>query len=148
GRGMPMRQDWDARDDLANNHRQRCAETDKPTAVLLQDLKQRGLLRDTLVVWGEEFGRMPIFQSDIRRDHNPHAFLMWLASGGVKAGFSYGSSDELGYKPAENTVTVHDFHATLLHLLGLDHKQLTYEHDGRSFRLTDVSGRVAQEILA
>jgi Protein of unknown function (DUF1501) len=139
---------WDAHDALEVNHRQRCEETDKPIAGLLQDLKQRGLLKDTLVIWGAEFGRMPISQGSDGRDHNPNAFLMWLAGGGVKAGFSYGASDDLGYMPAKDPVSVHDFHATLLHLLGLDHKRLSYEHDGRSFRLTDVSGRVVEEILA
>jgi hypothetical protein len=139
---------WDAHDALELNHRQRCAETDKPIAGLLQDLKQRGLLKDTLVVWGAEFGRMPISQGGNGRDHNPNAFLMWMAGGGVKAGFSYGASDDLGYLPAENPVSVHDFHATVLHLLGLDHKRLTFEHDGRSVRLTDVAGRVVTEILA
>jgi hypothetical protein len=139
---------WDAHDALESNHRERCHETDKPIAGLLQDLKQRGLLKDTLVIWGAEFGRMPISQGSDGRDHNPNAFLMWLAGGGVKAGFSHGASDDLGYMPAKDPVSVHDFHATLLHLLGLDHKRLTYEHDGRSFRLTDVSGRVVEEILA
>jgi hypothetical protein len=142
------RANWDAHSALELNHRQRCSETDKPIAGLLQDLKQRGLLKDTLVVWGSEFGRMPISQGGDGRDHNPNAFLMWLAGGGVKAGFSYGASDDLGYLPASNPVSVHDFHATLLHLLGLDHKRLTFEHDGRSVRLTDVSGRVVEEILA
>ena len=142
------RANWDGHSALQLNHRQRCSETDKPIAGLLQDLKQRGLLKDTLVVWGAEFGRMPISQGGDGRDHNPNAFLMWMAGGGVKAGFSYGASDDLGYLPAENPVSVHDFHATLLHLLGLDHKRLTYEHDGRSMRLTDVSGCVVHEILA
>ncbi len=139
---------WDAHADLEGNHRRLCAETDKPIAGLLQDLGQRGLLKETLVVWGAEFGRMPISQDSNGRDHNPEAFLMWLAGGGVKAGFSFGASDDLGYKPAADPVSVADFHATLLHLLGLDHKRLTYEHDGRSVRLTDVSGRVVREILA
>jgi hypothetical protein len=142
------RANWDAHSALELNHRQRCSETDKPIAGLLQDLKQRGLLKDTLVIWGAEFGRMPISQGSDGRDHNPNAFLMWLAGGGVKAGFSYGASDDLGYLAAENPVSVHDFHATILHLLGLDHKRLTFDHDGRSMRLTDVSGRVVNEILA
>jgi arylsulfatase A-like enzyme len=142
------RVNWDAHADLAGNHRERCAETDKPIAGLLQDLKQRGLLKDTLVIWGAEFGRMPISQDGNGRDHNPHAFLMWLAGGGVKAGFSHGASDDLGYLPAADPVSVHDFHATILHLLGLDHKRLTFEHDGRSMRLTDVAGRVVTEIFA
>jgi hypothetical protein len=142
------RANWDGHAGLELNHRQRCAETDKPIAGLLKDLKQRGLLKDTLVVWGSEFGRMPISQDGDGRDHNPNAFLMWMAGGGVKAGVSYGASDDLGYLPAENPFSVHDFHATLLHLLGLDHKRLTYEHDGRSMRLTDVSGRVVHEILS
>jgi Protein of unknown function (DUF1501) len=142
------RLNWDGHINLADNHRRFCGETDRPIAGLLQDLKQRGLLDDTLVIWGSEFGRMPISQDGTGRDHNPHAFTMFLAGGGVKAGFSYGASDDLGYKAAEDAVSVHDFHATILHLLGLDHTRLTFEHDGRSFRLTDVAGRVLHDILA
>jgi hypothetical protein len=139
---------WDAHSAIELNHRQRCAEVDKPIAGLLQDLQQRGMLKDTLVIWGAEFGRMPISQGSDGRDHNPNAFLMWLAGGGLKPGISFGASDDIGYMPAADSVSVHDFHATLLYLLGLDHKKLTYEHDGRSMRLTDVSGRVINEIIA
>ena len=133
---------------LADNHRDFCRETDLPTAGLLADLSQRGLLDQTLVIWAAEFGRMPVSQDRDGRDHNPHAFSLWMAGGGTKAGVSYGASDELGHKPAENAVHVHDFHATVLHLMGLDHERLTFQHHGRSFRLTDVSGRVIREVLA
>jgi hypothetical protein len=142
------RLNWDGHLNLAENHRRFCAETDRPIAGLLQDLKRRGLLEDTLVVWGSEFGRMPISQDGTGRDHNPHAFTMFLAGGGIKGGTSYGSSDDLGYLAAENPVTVNDFHATLLHLLGIDHTRLTFEHEGRSVRLTDVAGQVIHDIIA
>jgi hypothetical protein len=142
------RLNWDAHQDLADNHRRFCAETDQPIAALLTDLKQRGLLDSTLVIWGAEFGRMPVSQDGNGRDHNPHGFLMWLAGGGVRGGVRYGQTDELGYKPVDKPVSVHDFHATVLHLLGLDHTRLTYEHNGRRFRLTDVSGRMVKDILA
>jgi hypothetical protein len=142
------RLNWDAHQDLAENHRQFCAETDKPIAGLITDLKRRGLLDETLVIWGAEFGRMPVSQDGNGRDHNPHGFLIWLAGGGVKPGISYGATDELGYKPRERPVSIPDFHATILHLLGLDHTRLTYHHNGRDFRLTDVSGRVVKEIVA
>ena len=124
------RLNWDGHQKLADNHQNFCRETDKPIAGLLQDLKQRGLLKDTLVVWGSEFGRMPISQDNDGRDHNPHAFTMWLAGGGVKGGFTYGASDDLGYKAAENSLNIHDFHATLLHLLGLDHQALDFRARG------------------
>ena len=118
-------------------------------AALLRDLKQRGLLEDTLVVWCTEFGRMPMFQvGTYGRDHNPYGFTCWLAGGGVKAGYSYGATDEFGFKAQENVLTPHDFHATILHLLGLDHEALTFYHNGIQRRLTDVHGRVIQEILA
>ena len=142
------RLNWDAHLKLVENHRRFCGETDVPIAGLLRDLKQRGLLKDTLVIWGSEFGRMPISQDGDGRDHNPHAFTMWLAGGGIKGGVKHGSSDDLGYKAAENAVSINDLHATILHQLGLDHKQLTYEHDGRSIRLTDVAGQVIKEIVA
>ena len=122
---------------------------DKPTAGLLIDLRQRGLLDDTLVVWCTEFGRMPTFQKGAKgRDHNPAGFTCWMAGAGVKKGFSHGATDEFGYKSIENVVTVHDFHATLLHLLGLDHERLTYYHNGLERRLTDVHGEVVQAVLA
>ncbi len=140
-------EEWDAHNDLADNHGQRCHETDQPIAGLLTDLKQRGLLDSTLVVWGGEFGRMPISEKGNGRDHNPHGFLVWMAGGGIKGGASLGATDEIGWKAAESPVSVHDLHATILHLLGLDHKRLTYLHDGRHFRLTDVEGEVLHEIL-
>jgi hypothetical protein len=139
---------WDAHQGLEENHRQLCRETDRPMAGLLTDLKRRGLLDATLVIWGTEFGRMPVSQDGDGRDHNPEGFLMWLAGGGIKPGLSYGATDELGHRAVDRPVSVHDFHATVLHLLGLDHKRLTYEHNGRSFRLTDVHGNVVEDILA
>ncbi len=140
--------EWDAHASLQKNHDARCAETDKPVAALLQDLKQRGLLQDTLVIWGGEFGRMPVSEQGAGRDHNPGAFVTWMAGAGIKPGMSYGESDEIGWKAAVDPVSVHDLHATMLHLLGLHHKKLTYEHNGRPFRLTDVEGNVLTKILA
>ncbi len=140
--------DWDAHAALELNHNSRCAETDVPIAGLLTDLKRRGLLDSTLVVWGGEFGRLPVSQGGNGRDHNPHGFLVWLAGGGIKGGVSYGETDDIGYKVASDPVSVHDLHATILHLLGLDHKRLTYRLNGREFRLTDVSGEVLTKILA
>ncbi len=140
--------DWDAHNALRNNHDARCAETDVPIAGLLTDLKRRGLLDSTLVVWGGEFGRMPVSQAGDGRDHNPHGFLVWMAGGGIKGGVRYGETDDLGYKAASDPVSVHDLHATILHLLGLDHKRLTFRLSGRDFRLTDVSGEVLTKILA
>jgi hypothetical protein len=139
---------WDAHENLKKNHDARCEETDVPIAGLLKDLKRRGLLETTLVVWGGEFGRMPVSQGGLGRDHNPHGFLVWMAGGGVRGGTSYGELDELGYKIARDPVSVPDLHATILHLLGMDHRRLTYLHNGRRYRLTDVSGRVIEEILA
>ena len=124
-------------------------EVDKPIAALLTDLEQRGLLEETLVVWGGEFGRQPVSQSKQRgRDHNPKGFTTWLAGGGVKRGFAHGSTDELGFQAVAGKVHMHDLHATILHLLGIDHEQLTFRYSGRDFRLTDVAGRVVNEILA
>ncbi len=140
--------EWDAHGNLRKNHTERAAESDQPTAALLADLEARGLLDSTLVVWGGEFGRMPVSESANGRDHNPYGFLMWMAGGGIKAGASYGSTDEIGYKAVENPTSVHDIHATILHLLGIDHMRLTYVHNGRRFRLTDVAGNVIREILA
>ena len=117
-------------------------------AGLLADLKRRGLLEDTLVWWGSEFGRTPFSQNNDGRDHNPRGFTTWLAGGGVKRGFAYGSTDEFGFAAVENKVHMHDLHATILHALGLDHEKLTYRHAGRDFRLTDVHGRVVNEIFA
>jgi uncharacterized protein (DUF1501 family) len=128
-------------------HEKNAREVDKPIAGLLQDLKARGLLQDTLVLWGGEFGRTPTAQGNDGRDHNPEGFTMWMAGGGVKPGFRHGQTDEYGYYAVENRVHIHDLHATLLHLLGLDHEKLTYRYNGRDFRLTDVSGHVVKEIL-
>ena len=139
---------WDAHGNLKENHDRQCAQTDQPIAALLADLKQRGLLDTTLVVWGGEFGRLPTHQGSDGRDHNPFGFTMWIAGGGVRGGLAYGATDEFGYAAVENKVHVHDLHATILHLLGLNHEQLTYHHLGRNFRLTDVEGRVVKEILS
>jgi hypothetical protein len=139
---------WDQHGDLRKGHSRNSLEVDQPIAGLLQDLKRRGLLDDTLVLWGGEFGRTPVAQGDNGRDHNPQGFTMWLAGGGVRGGMTYGSTDDYGYFAVENRVHFHDLHATLLHLLGLDHTRLTYRHAGREFRLTDVHGRVVKEIFA
>jgi len=140
---------WDGHKELYKQYSQHGPVLDKPTAGLLIDLKQRGLLEDTLVVWCTEFGRMPTFQKGAQgRDHNPSGFTSWMAGAGVKRGFSYGATDEFGYKAAENVVTVHDFHATILHLLGLDHERLTYYHNGLERRLTDVDGHVVHDVLS
>jgi hypothetical protein len=138
---------WDAHGDLRNNHSTMARRVDKPVAGLLRDLKQRGLLDDTLVVFGTEFGRTPAAQGTDGRDHHPHAFSIWLAGGGVKGGVTHGATDEFGYYVAEGRVTIPDFHATILHLLGLDHTRLTFRHAGRDFRLTDVHGEVVRAIL-
>ena len=139
---------WDQHSDLYHGHSKNAAEVDKPIAGLLSDLKSRGLLDDTLVLWGGEFGRTPTSQGNNGRDHNPHGFTMWLAGGGVKGGFAYGATDDYGYYAVEDKMHVHDLHATLLHLLGLDHEKLTYRYAGRDFRLTDVAGRVARKIFS
>lgn len=139
---------WDQHSQLKQKHTELAGEVDRPIAGLLTDLKQRGLLDDTLVIWGAEFGRTPTAQGKDGRDHNPHAFTYWMAGGGVKRGFSYGRSDEFGFYAAEDKVHVHDFHATVLHLLGIDHEQLTYRYGGRDFRLTDVEGRVIDDLFA
>jgi hypothetical protein len=147
--GMDNEKSWDGHQNIVANHRGFAAETDKPIAALLTDLESRGLLDSTLVIWGGEFGRLPLVQKGgTGRDHNPHAFTMWLAGGGVKGGVTHGATDEIGHKSVEDRVSVHDFHATLLHLLGFDHKRLTYRYNGRDFRLTDVSGNVVQSVLA
>ncbi len=138
---------WDQHSDLKKGHEKNAREVDRPIAGLLADLKQRGLLEDTLVMWGGEFGRTPTAQGKDGRDHNPEGFTMWMAGGGVKGGFRYGATDEYGYYAVEDKMHVHDLHATLLHLLGLDHERLTYRYAGRDFRLTDVSGSVAHRIL-
>ncbi len=140
---------WDQHANLKRDHERNAREVDTPIAGLLTDLKQRGLLKDTLVLWGGEFGRTPTAQGGMDgRDHNPHGFTMWLAGGGAKAGFSYGATDDYGYRAAENKVHMHDLHATLLHFLGINHKQLTYRYAGRDYRLTDVKGNVVKDIVA
>ncbi len=139
---------WDQHSDLRAKHAELARQVDRPIAGLLQDLKARGLLDETLVIWGGEFGRTPTAQGKDGRDHNPHAFTYWFAGGGVKKGFTYGASDDYGFYAAEDKMHVHDFHATLLHLLGIDHERLTYRYGGRDFRLTDVHGRVVHEIAA
>ena len=139
---------WDQHSDLKKGHDKNALEVDRPIAALLKDLKARGLLQDTLVLWGGEFGRTPTAQGKNGRDHNPEGFTMWLAGGGVKGGFQYGATDDYGYYAVENKMHIHDLHATLLHLLGIDHERLTYQYAGRNFRLTDVAGRVAHEIIA
>jgi hypothetical protein len=148
--GMENQRSWDGHNDIQGNHSGFANETDKPIGALLTDLEQTGLLRDTLVIWGGEFGRLPVAQKSAKpgRDHNPHAFTFWLAGGGAKGGFSYGATDEIGHKAAENRVTVHDLHATILHLLGLNHERLTFRYNGRDFRLTDVAGNVIHDIIA
>ena len=139
---------WDGHNNIETNHRSCAAATDKPAAALLADLKARGMLQDTLVIWGGEFGRTSDSQGSLGRDHNPHAFTIWMAGGGVKGGFHYGRTDDFGYKSVENRVHVNDLHATLLHLLGLNHEKLTFRYSGRDFRLTDVAGNVIHDILA
>jgi hypothetical protein len=139
---------WDQHENLKRDHEQNAAEVDKPIAALLKDLKARGLLQDTLVLWAGEFGRTPTAQGSDGRDHNPEAFTIWMAGGGVKPGLSYGATDDYGYYSVVNKVHFHDLHATILHLLGLDHLKLTYRYAGRDFRLTDVHGNVVKDILA
>jgi hypothetical protein len=148
--GMENQLSWDGHIDILGNHTGFAQETDVPVAGLLADLEARGLLDSTLVIWGGEFGRLPVAQKGPKpgRDHNPHAFTVWLAGGGVKGGTLYGQTDEIGLKAAVDRVSVHDLHATILHLMGLDHTKLTYRYNGRDFRLTDVSGEVVKAILA
>lgn len=139
---------WDAHDDLKKNHDLHCLETDRPIAALISDLKQRGLLDTTLVVWGGEFGRSPVAENGKGRDHHPKGFSMWMCGGGIRGGLVYGATDEFGYAAIEQRVSVPDLHATILHQLGLHHEQLTYRHSGRDYRLTDVSGRVVSKLIA
>ena len=138
---------WDQHAGLKADHEKNAREVDRPIAALLSDLKQRGLLDDTLVLWGGEFGRTPTAQGNDGRDHNPYGYSMWMAGGGVKGGLTYGATDDYGYYAVQDRVHVHDLHATMLHLLGLDHTRLTYQHAGRNFRLTDVHGHVLHKIL-
>jgi hypothetical protein len=147
--GMENERSWDGHQDIKSNHAGFAQETDRPIAALLTDLKSRGLLDSTLVIWNGEFGRLPIVQKGgTGRDHNPHAFTTWMTGGGVKGGVHHGQTDEFGFKAVENRVSVNDLHATILHLLGLEHTKLTYRYNGRDFRLTDVAGNVVQEILS
>lgn len=144
GNGQP----WDTHSKHNESVQNLCKDIDQPTAALLADLKQRGMLEDTLVVWGGEFGRTPTTENGDGRDHNHHGFTMWMAGGGVRGGMTYGETDEFGFRAVENKVHVHDLHATILHLLGLDHEKLTFHYSGRDYRLTDVYGRVVNEIIA
>jgi len=139
---------WDQHNNLSTALADRAEGCDKPIAGLLQDLKQRDLLKDTLVIWGGEFGRTPAAQNGDGRNHNNKGYTTWMAGGGVKGGYSHGATDEHGYESVEGNCHIHDWHATILHLLGLDHKQLTYRYAGRDFRLTNVYGNVLKEILA
>jgi len=147
--GGHLEETWDAHESVAKNHGRHAAETDQPIAALLADLEERGLLATTLVVWGGEFGRMPFSEGPGKpgRNHNPYGFAMWMAGGGVRGGMAYGATDDFGFAAVENRVHVHDLHATILHLLGLDHTRLTYFHAGRDERPTDVYGRVIDDIL-
>jgi hypothetical protein len=147
--GMENERSWDGHQDIVKNHAGFGQETDTPISGLILDLASRGLLESTLIVCCGEFGRLPIVQKGgTGRDHNPHAFTTWMCGGGTKPGISYGSTDEIGFKAAENRVSIHDLHATILHLLGMDHERLTYRFQGRDFRLTDVEGNVVREVLA
>lgn len=147
--GMENDLSWDGHSNIQKNHGAFALETDQPIAGLLADLESRSLLESTLVIWGGEFGRLPIVQKGNNgRDHNPHAFTVWMAGGGVKGGVHFGATDEIGFKAVEDRVSVNDLHATILHLIGLDHKKLTYRYNGRDFRLTDVAGNVVEKILA
>jgi hypothetical protein len=146
--GGPVSIQWDAHKDLKDNHEKMCGLTDQPIAALLRDLKARGLLESTLVIWGSEFGRLPTSQSGNGRDHNPYGFTMWFAGGGVKGGQAIGETDEIGLRPAGQAYTMRDFHATILHALGLDQHQLWYLHNGRHEKLTDFGGQVMREVFA
>ncbi|MEZ6041229.1 MAG: DUF1501 domain-containing protein [Planctomycetaceae bacterium] len=139
---------WDQHGGLYDGHTKNCLAVDQPISALLTDLKQRGMLEDTLVVWGGEFGRTPIVQGSNGRDHNPQGFCMWMAGGGTKGGLAYGNTDDYGYYSVENRVHVHDLHATILHLLGINHLDLTYRYAGRDFRLTDIYGEVVHDVIA
>jgi uncharacterized protein (DUF1501 family) len=139
---------WDAHTDLNGNHTRFCRESDQPIAGFIKDLKRRGLLNDTLVIWGGEFGRTPMSESGTGRDHNPYGYTMFFAGGGVKPGFCFGQTDEVGLYAIENKVHLHDIHATILHLIGLDHEQLTFSHNGRDERLTGTEGELIRGILA
>jgi len=146
-------QGWDQHTDLPKDIRLQCKDTDQASAALVTDLKQRGLLEDTLVIWGGEFGRTIYSQGRMTadnygRDHHPRCFSLWMAGGGIKPGISYGQTDDFSYNIVKDPVHVHDFQATLLHLLGMNHEKLSYKHQGRRYRLTDVHGKVGKDILA
>ena len=143
GDGQP----WDDHEDI-KAHASKAKDVDQSIAALINDLKARGLLNDTLIIWGGEFGRTPVAENGNGRDHNHHGFSMWLAGGGVKGGMTYGATDEFGFAAVEKKVHVHDLHATVLHLMGLNHEKLTFRYSGRDFRLTDVHGQVVHEIIA
>lgn len=149
-----MHAGWDQHNSITTELYTQCKDTDQPSAALIKDLKSRGLLDDTLVIWGGEFGRTPFIQGNINerkrwgRDHHPYAFTVWMAGGGIKPGVNYGETDELAMNVVSNPVHVHDFQATVLHLLGIDHKQLTFKFQGRNYRLTDVHGNLVEGILA
>jgi uncharacterized protein (DUF1501 family) len=143
GSGQP----WDHHSEIEKNIRQTSAQIDQPISAMLTDLKQRGMLDDTLVIWGGEFGRTPVSEGS-GRDHNHYGFSVWMAGGGIRGGSVYGATDNFGFKAVEKPTSVHDLHATILFLLGFDHEKLTYRYAGRDFRLTDVSGQVIREILA
>jgi hypothetical protein len=147
-RGVRPVAPWDQHDELKKNHAVNAAIVDQPIAALLTDLKTRGLLESTLVIWAGEFGRTPFAQGSDGRDHNPQGFSIWMAGGGVRGGMAYGATDEYGYRAVENVVTIHDLHATILHLMGIDHERLTFRHGGRDYRLTDVHGKVQTKVLA
>jgi uncharacterized protein (DUF1501 family) len=138
---------WDQHDGLRQELINNSQSIDKPVAGLIRDLKQRGLLDDTLVIWGGEFGRSPTAQGTNGREHHPFGFTMWMAGGGIRGGMTYGATDDFGWHAIDKRVHVHDLHATILHLMGLDHERLTYRHSGRDYRLTDVYGNVVHDIL-
>jgi uncharacterized protein (DUF1501 family) len=139
--------DWDGHDKCADNHKANGAKIDRPIAGLIRDLRQRGMLDSTLIVWAGEFGRTPVMQGSMGRDHNPYGFSVWMAGGGVRGGQAIGATDELGFRAVERKVHIHDLHATMLAALGFDHEQLTYHFEGRARRLTDVFGHVVDEVF-
>ena len=144
GPGQP----WDDHKDINKNLRQRCPDMDQASAALIRDLKRRGLLDETLVVWGGEFGRTPVSEAGDGRDHNPYGFTMWMAGGGIRGGLAYGATDEFGFQAVLDRVSIHDLHATILNQLGFDHERLTYRYAGRDFSLTDVHGTVQGDLIA
>ena len=139
---------WDQHVNLTNGHNDNAMAVDQPIGALIADLERRGLLDETLIVWSGEFGRTPFAQGSNGRDHNPFGFSLWLCGGGIKGGTIYGATDEFGYKAIENKLMIHDLHATMLHLLGMDHEKLTFRFSGRDMRLTDVHGEVVHDIIA